>query len=218
MFVPGSKVTLDVLRKKERKELSVSLNMSRFLVPQYDDFDALPLYLVVGGCVFAPLSLPLVSEKKSNKSTPFSRYYRDQRCGNEQMIVLSKVLNDEVNVGYHGWKNLVLKSVNGHEPKNIQELVDAIVRKKEGEMMLFRLTVVGDQDADYVICMREEDVANAEQRVLQRHMIASWCSMEAISKELRDEIAKNEPSETKRRNAYHTMKGMRHALEGAKIE
>ena len=84
--------------------------------------------------------------------------------------------------------------------------------------MLFRLTVVGDKDADYVICMKEEDVANAEQRVLQRHMIASWCSMEAISKELRDEIAKNEPSETKRRNAYHTMKGMRHALEGTKIE
>mmetsp|Transcript_12213 Transcript_12213/g.20102 ORF Transcript_12213/g.20102 Transcript_12213/m.20102 type:complete len:451 (+) Transcript_12213:210-1562(+) len=211
----GSKVTLDVLRRKERKELSVSLNMSRFLVPQYDDFDAIPLYLVVGGCVFTPLSLPLVSEKKSNKSTSFSRYYRDQRLGNEQMIVLSKVLNDEVNVGYHGWKNLVLKSVNGYEPKNIQELVDVIVRKMEGEMMNFRCTVVGEQDADYVICMSEQEVIHSENRVLQRHMIASWCSMEAISKELRDEIEKNEPSETKRRNAYHTMKGMRHVLERA---
>eukprot|EP00984_Skeletonema_dohrnii_P019042 scaffold9041_cov134-Skeletonema_dohrnii-CCMP3373.AAC.2 len=209
----GSKVTLDVLRKKERKELSVSLNMSRFLVPQYDDFDAIPLYLVVGGCVFTPLSLPLVSEKKSNKSTSFSRYYRDQRSGNEQMIVLSKVLNDEVNVGYHGWKNLVLKSVNGFEPKNIQELVDVIVRKMEGEMMNFRCTVVGEQDADYVICMSEQEVIHSENRVLQRHMIASWCSMEAISKELRDEVEKNEPSETKRRNAYHTMKDMRHVLE-----
>jgi len=209
----GSKVTLDVLRKKERKELSVSLNMSRFLVPQYDDFDAIPLYVVVGGCVFTPLSLPLVSEKKSNKSTSFSRYYRDQRSGNEQMIVLSKVLNDEVNVGYHGWKNLVLKSVNGFEPKNIQELVDVIVRKMEGEMMNFRCTVVGEQDADYVICMSEQEVIHSENRVLQRHMIASWCSMEAISKELRDEVEKNEPSETKRRNAYHTMKDMRHVLE-----
>lgn len=209
----GSKVTLDVLRKKERKELSVSLNMSRFLVPQYDDFDAIPLYVVVGGCVFTPLSLPLVSEKKSNKSASFSRYYRDQRSGNEQMIVLSKVLNDEVNVGYHGWKNLVLKSVNGFEPKNIQELVDVIVRKMEGEMMNFRCTVVGEQDADYVICMSEQEVIHSENRVLQRHMIASWCSMEAISKELRDEVEKNEPSETKRRNAYHTMKDMRHVLE-----
>jgi len=95
----GSKVKLDVLRKKERKELEVPLDMNRFLVAQYDDFDALPLYTVVGGCVFTPLSLPLVSEKKSNKGSSFSRYYRDQRNGNEQMIVLSKVLNDEVNVG-----------------------------------------------------------------------------------------------------------------------
>jgi hypothetical protein len=95
----GSKVKLDVLRKKERKELEVPLLMNRFLVAQYDDFDAIPLYAVVGGCVFTPLSLPLVSEKKSNKGSSFSRYYRDQRNGNEQMIVLSKVLNDEVNVG-----------------------------------------------------------------------------------------------------------------------
>ncbi len=202
-----------MLRKKERKELLVSLNMSRFVVPQYDDFDAIPLYAVVGGCVFTPLSLPLVSEKKSNKASSFGRYYRDQRCGNEQIIVLSKVLNDEVNVGYHGWKNLVLKSVNGYEPKNIQELVDVIVRKMEGEMMEFRCQVVGEEDADYVICMSEQEVVHSENRVLQRHMIASWCSMEAISKELRDELEKNEPSEAKRRNAYHTMKAMRRVLE-----
>lgn len=209
----GSKVNLDVLRMKERKELSVSLNMSRFVVPQYDDFDTIPLYCVIGGCVFTPLSLPLVSEKKKG-GTSFSRYYRDQRTGNEQILVLSKVLNDEVNVGYHGWKSLVLKSVNGvHEPKNIQELVDVIVRKVECEMIEFRCQVVGEQDADYVICMSEQEVVHSENRVLQRHMIASWCSMEAISKELRDEIEKNEPSESKRRNAYHTMKGMRHILE-----
>ena len=48
----GSKVILDILRKKERKQLEVTLDMSRFLVSQYDDFDALPLYCVVGGCVF----------------------------------------------------------------------------------------------------------------------------------------------------------------------
>ena len=182
-------------------------------MPQYDDFDAFPLYLVVGGCVFAPLTLPLVSEKKNSKGSSFSRYYRDQRKGNEQKIVLTKVLNDEVNVGYHGWKNLVLKSINGHQPQNIQELVDVIVRKAKGEMMEFRCQVVGEQGADYVICMSEQEVLHSEQRVLQRHMIASWCSMEVISKELREEVEKHEPSETKRRNAYHTMKGMRQVLE-----
>ncbi|KAL7455369.1 hypothetical protein ACHAWC_006912 [Mediolabrus comicus] len=210
----GSKVKLDVLRKKERKELEVPLEMNRFLVAQYDDFDAIPLYAVVGGCVFTPLSLPLVSEKKSNKGSSFSRYYRDQRNGNEQMIVLSKVLNDEVNVGYHGWKNLILKSINGYEPINIQQLVDVLVRKLEGEMIEFRCQVVGEKDADYVICMSQQEVIRSENRVLQRHMIASWCSMEAISKELREELEAKESSEAKRKNAYHTMAAMRNITNG----
>jgi hypothetical protein len=87
----GSKVTLDVLRKKQRRELEIVLDQSRFLVSQYVDFDAIPLYVVVG----SPSS--------------FGRYYMDQRSGHKQLLVLSKVLNDDVNVGYHGWKNLILK-------------------------------------------------------------------------------------------------------------
>jgi hypothetical protein len=48
----GAKVSLDVLRNRQRRELDVVLDMSRFCVSQYDDFDAVPLYVVVGGCVF----------------------------------------------------------------------------------------------------------------------------------------------------------------------
>ena len=209
----GSKVKLDVLRKKQRKELEVMLDMSRFLVSQYDDFDALPLYCVVGGCVFSPLTLPLVQEKKTKSPSSFSRFYRDQRSGNEQIIVLSKVLNDDVNVGYHGWKNLVLKSVNGYEPTNIQELVGVLARKMHSEMIEFRCTVVGQDDADYVICMDLKEVLKSEQRVLKQHMIASWCSMDALSKELREEVEKYEPSEANRAVSYNSLKDMRAILE-----
>lgn len=52
-------------------------------------------------------------------------------------------------MGYHGWSNLVLKSVNGHEPRNIQELVDVIVRKLNGEMVEFHFQVVGLEAADF---------------------------------------------------------------------
>lgn len=209
----GSKVTLDVLREKERKELNVELDMARFLVPQYDDFDAVPLYVVVGGCVFSPLTLPLVSEKKSKSPSSFNRYFRDQRKGSEQILVLSKVLNDEVNVGFHGWKNLILKSVNNLEVSNIQELVCVLVRQIHSEMCEFRLAVVGQEDADYVICMKLDDVLSSEVKILKTHMIASWCSTDALSKELRDEVEKNEPIEAKRVVSYHTMKGIRDVLK-----
>ncbi|KAL7552325.1 hypothetical protein ACHAWF_015558 [Thalassiosira exigua] len=209
----GSKVVLDVLRDRQRRELEVVLDMSRFLVSQYDDFDAIPLYVVVGGCVFSPLTLPLVQEKKSKSPSSFSRFYRDQRTGHEQVIVLSKVLNDDVNVGYHGWKNLVLTSVNGYEPTNIQELVAVLVRKMHTKMIEFRCQVVGQDDADYVICMNLKEVMQSEQRVLGQHMIASWCSKDALSKELREEVEEYEPSEAKRTVCWNSMSSMRAILE-----
>lgn len=48
----GSKVILDVLRDRQRKQLEVTLGITQFIVPQYDGFDACPLYAVCGGCVF----------------------------------------------------------------------------------------------------------------------------------------------------------------------
>ena len=161
----------------------------------------------------APLTLPLIQEKKSKTPTSFSRYYREQRSGHEQVLTLSKVLNDDVNVGYHGWKNLVLKSVNGYEPTNIQDLVAVLVRKMHSEMLEFRCQVVGQDDADYVICMNLNEVLQSEQRVLKQHMIASWCSTDALSKDLREEVEQYEPSEAKRTVCYYTMKDMRSVLE-----
>lgn len=154
-----------------------------------------------------------MQEKKSKSPSSFSRFYRDQRSGHEQVLVLSKVLNDDVNVGYHGWKNLVLKSVNGFEPGNIQELVAVLVRKMHSEMLEFRCSVVGQEDADYVICMTMKEVLQSENRVMKQHMIASWCSMDAMSKELREEVEKYEPSEPTRIVSYNTMKDMRTILE-----
>lgn len=239
----GSKVLLDVLRDKQRKELEVVLDTCQFLVPQYDGFDACPLYTVCGGCVFceytmrlrfpppfvsgasyyfltlcqsisstAPLTVPLISEKKSNKISSFSQYFRKQRTGNEQLLVLHKVLNDEVNVGYHGWRNMILKSVNGYTPKNIQELVDIIVRKVKGKTVEFHVQSMESEDADWIICMDTQEVLDAEQRILYRHMIASWTSTDAISRELRDAIEEGESSEAEKSVCYNTMCGMRKAL------
>jgi S1-C subfamily serine protease len=211
----GSSVTLDVFRNKQRRELEVVLDQSRFLVSQYDDFDAFPLYVVVGGCVFSPLTLPLVTEKKtkSPSSSSFSRFYTDWRSGHEQLLVLSKVLNDDVNVGYHGWKNLILKSVNGSEPTNIQELVDILVRGIHSDAIEFRCQMVGQDDADYVICMDLNEVLDSEHRVMKQHMIASWCSTEAISRELWEEGERCETLEAIRIVSWNTMKDMRAILK-----
>lgn len=64
------------------------------------------------------------------------------------MIVLSKVLNDEVNVGYHGWANMILKSVNGHVCQNIQELVNVLTMKIQDETLEFHFENTGNASSD----------------------------------------------------------------------
>jgi hypothetical protein len=88
----------------------------------------------------------------------------------------------------------------------------------DSEMIEFRCQVVGQEDADYVICMDLNEVLRSEQRVLKQHMIASWCSTEALSKELRDEVEKYEPLEAKRIMSWNTMKGLRDILDKKEVE
>jgi len=55
-----SKVELEVFRDGKQKTLKVQLGIDRRLVPQIDGYDAFPLYCIVGGCVFSPLTKPLL--------------------------------------------------------------------------------------------------------------------------------------------------------------
>ncbi len=194
----------------------------------------------------APLSLPLISEKtgkRKNTSSTFNRFYQDQRDGNDQILILSKVLADEVNVGYHGWSNLLLKSVNGFEPKNIQELVDVIVRRVKSEMVEFRCQMVGLEEADFgetnldihyrlhslffsflskldvasisfvVICMKMQEVLETEKRILHRHMIASWCSTDALPLGLKEEVGDSTRSDAERAVCWKSLKSLRAVLK-----
>jgi len=217
----GSKVTMDLLREKERKLLELTLTTGRYLVPKYDEFDASPLYVVCGGCVFCPLSMPLINEKMSKRKNPmagFSAYYHQQSQNHDQVLVLSKVLADEVNVGYHGYGNMVLTDVNGQKPSNIQELVQLIVRESKEDSISFHCHVVGLEDAEFVICMDMQEVCTAEPRIMSRHMIASWCSADALSKDLREEVERSVPEEAERNACWSTMAALRGAVNKGKDE
>lgn len=168
-------------------------------------------------CSTAPLTLPLINEKKnSNNKLMFSDYFKRLRSGHEQVIVLSKVLNDEVNVGYHGWNNMILRSINGHICKNIQELVNVLAMKIEDETLEFHFEHTGnsgcEEEADWVICMNMQEVAQSEIRILSRHMIASWCSTDAISRELYSEVEKMDIPDVEKSASWSTMGGLRKIL------
>jgi hypothetical protein len=44
----------------------------------------------------------------------------------KQVILLSKVLADEINLGYHDIDNIIIKSVNGNLISSIEDLIEAV--------------------------------------------------------------------------------------------
>jgi len=208
----GEIINLSVLRNAKLQTVNVKLSPNRYIVPKYDGLDAHPSYVVAGGCVFVPLSAPYMQstakKRSSGRIAPFDRYASLQQMkkgGTKQILILSKVLADEINVGYHGMGLVVLKSVNGVEVENLRDLVACLVslaNKKEqkklngnkqeddkedevDEVVEFRLFPANLEAAEYIICLNLKDVLQSERRIMDRHMIASWCSADAIPIEMR---------------------------------
>jgi hypothetical protein len=55
-------------------------------------------------------------------------------------------------------------------------------------------------------------VSQSETRILSRHMIASWCSADAISREVYLEVEKADFTDVEKSAAWSTMGGLRKIL------
>ena len=133
---PDSLVQLEVIRQKKQMRITATLSEPKYLVSRLDEQnEELPCYVIVGGCVFVPLSHAWISESRNTNPTlpvdGYHRYIQEQRRGDQQLIILSHVLADDINLGYHSMRNLLLTSVNGHKLNNLKHLVDILVKDKK---------------------------------------------------------------------------------------
>ena len=190
----GKSVDLGIIRDGEEMTLQVPLRANRYLCPVYDQFDAHPSYVVCGGCVFVPMSWPWISAHRKKGIPSYNAMSSDPANGDEQVIVLSKVLADEVNVGYHHKQYLILRSVNGTKPSNMRDLVRLIIKGGKLPNLEFRCYMVNQEYCEQLICLDVNEVKEAEERILKQHMVASWCSAECFPPELKKD---DDDSETK---------------------
>jgi len=188
----GSTVKLDVIRQRKKMQIHATLSASRHLVPKIHEVeneeDTLPSYVICGGCVFVPLTEAwlLESHNKGRISDVqvYQRYLQELRKGDQQIIILSHVLADSCNIGYHSFQNMILTSVNGQRPiTNMHMLMDVLVKKNSGSNIEFRLSNVHVDRAKVVICMNANEVMASETRILSNYGIESWCS--GVSSSLR---------------------------------
>lgn len=125
---------LKVLRNGEVVDVDVPLTKGlqfERLVP-CERHDVTPTYCIFGGLVFAPLTENYLmtwgaepyEKAPSNLTDRFLNGLRSE--DRREVVLLVKVLADEINVGYHELKNRVISEVNGVDIAGMQELVEAL--------------------------------------------------------------------------------------------
>lgn len=188
MKKPGEMAVLKVLRDGKEHELNVTVRPLQPLVPVHQ-FDKLPSYYIFAGFVFIPLTQPYLHEFGEDwyNNSPrrlCERALRElPKKAGEQLVILSQVLMDDINVGYERLAELQVKRVNGVEVENLKHLC-SLVESCTEENLRF------DLDDERVIVLKYQNAKLATSRILKRHRIPS-----AISADLVDEQATDDGEE-----------------------
>jgi S1-C subfamily serine protease len=134
----GDNVTFKILRDGVKKNLKISLNniANDNLLVNTLEHDTMPRYYIYGGYVFSPLSRNLL---QNNRSTLLqlrkasNEWASDEK---EEVVVLLKVLADEINRGDHGFSLWRVDMVNSKKFKNFKEFVNLFENSESKYMIL----------------------------------------------------------------------------------
>ncbi|RAL38211.1 hypothetical protein DM860_017416 [Cuscuta australis] len=120
----GDCAKLGIIRAGIFMNVQITLSPRVHLVPYHIE-GGQPSYLIVAGLVFTPLSEPLIEEECEDsmglKLMTKARYSL-AKFKDEQIVVLSQVLANEVNIGYEDISNEQILKLNGIRIKNIHHL------------------------------------------------------------------------------------------------
>lgn len=119
------------------KSPGVTLNFSLSLCPSNTVkivlYDCPVTYYIFGGFVFLPLSRPYLRSEYGSKWSSkcavklkdlyFNGYKEEE---DQEVVLLSRVLASDWNVGYHKFTNCILEQANGVEIKNVRHLITVI--------------------------------------------------------------------------------------------
>jgi len=173
----GDTIQARVLRRGEERKVRLKLrtypNGGR-LVPGRRT-DRAPPYLVAGGLVFRELDRDyLLTWGKGWRASANQRlvtYWdleRDaQTPDRRRLIILSQVLPDPYNIGYHDVRNLVLRRVNGRTVDSIADLEQAFRSPRDG---VHRVEFLPSEDCSRLV-LDAASFSEATTRILKSYNI-----------------------------------------------
>ncbi|OAY69422.1 Protease Do-like 2, chloroplastic [Ananas comosus] len=135
-----------------------------------------PSYLIIAGLVFTPLSEPLIDEECEDsiglKLLAKARYSLARFKG-EELIILSQVLANEVNIGYEDTGNQQVIKFNGTVIKNIRHLAHLVDTCKD-KYLIFEF------EDNFLAVLEREAAAAASSCILKDYGIPSERSSDLL--------------------------------------
>ncbi|KFK37547.1 hypothetical protein AALP_AA4G271000 [Arabis alpina] len=171
----GDVAELGIIRAGEHKKIQVVLRPRVHLVPYHID-GGQPSYIIIAGLVFTPLSEPLIEEECEDtiglKLLTKARY-SVARFRGEQIVILSQVLANEVNIGYEDMNNQQVLKFNGNHIRNIHHLAHLIDMCKD-KYLVFEF------EDNYVAVLEREASNSASVCILKDYGIPSERSADLL--------------------------------------
>ena len=138
---PGERLPVKVLRKGKVKKLEMTLRATKpeeELTPRYT-YDQAPEFVEVGGLVFQTVTVDYLRQWRSwwqNAPLPLlvTKDLRGRKASGhqERLVLLSKVLPDPVNVGYHDLRAVLVDKINGRHILGLDDVRAALKAPKDG--------------------------------------------------------------------------------------
>jgi len=188
----GEFVHLKVLRESKIRDIAVKLDFSIFdhNVVHYSQYDHRPKYFIYGGLVFSVLSEKYLRSFGDSWSwrgrapinLMYARYLSDPNSPKEEIIVISDILADEINIGYKKMEDEIVTAVNGKQVNSLRELIDAVETNKKEYMII-------ETDYRNRIILNKKEAKESTARILDKYEVPSDRSVH-YRKERKEEAPK----------------------------
>ncbi|CAN4091462.1 unnamed protein product [Withania somnifera] len=171
----GDVAELGIIRSGEFLKVQAVLKPRVHLVPYHIE-SGQPSYLIVAGLVFTPLSEPLIEEECEDtiglKLLTKARYSSAKFEG-EQIVILSQVLANEVNIGYEDLTNEQILKLNGTRIKNIHHLAHLVDTCKD-KYLVFEF------EDNFLVVLEREAAWSASSSILKDYVIPAERSSDVL--------------------------------------
>ena len=169
----GESLNVKLVRKGRIKDISFPLKKFKNLVP-YPNYYKRPSYYIVGGLVFTILSVDLLKswgDRWWDKAPLGFTYYlmgqgQLNKNRKQELVVLLKILSDDINVGYENYVNSIVEKVGNKEIKDFKDFVVSLEKEINKDKY-----IIIELEGDYKIILDSKQIRQNDKEILKRNNI-----------------------------------------------